>query len=57
METVVWDSKGVLTMYEVIYATRDHSNVRNVMRDTKITTEGHSEQKAWNTDIRCSAPP
>jgi hypothetical protein len=42
-----------------IHATGDHSNVTNVLRNTKITAQGHSEQKAWNADIRCtrSAPP
>jgi hypothetical protein len=40
-----------------IHATRNHNNVRNVLRNTKITEYDHSEQNGWNADIRCSAPP
>jgi hypothetical protein len=40
-----------------IYATMYHNNVRSVLRKTKQTAWGHSEQKAWNADIQCSAPP
>jgi hypothetical protein len=42
-----------------IHATRDHNNIRSVLRNTKKkkTAQGHSEQKAWNADTRCSAPP
>jgi hypothetical protein len=40
-----------------IHVTRDHSNVRSVLRNTKITAQGNSEQMAWNADIWCSAPP
>jgi hypothetical protein len=36
-----------------IHATIDHSNVRSVLRNTY----GHSEQKSWNADIQCTAPP
>jgi hypothetical protein len=35
-----------------IHGTRGQNNVRNVLQDTKNATE----QKAWNADIRFSAP-
>jgi hypothetical protein len=40
-----------------INATMDHSNVRSVLRNTKKLSMAFSEQKAWNADIRCNAPP
>jgi hypothetical protein len=40
-----------------IYATRDHSNVRSVLRNTNETALGHLEEKVWLADIWCSAPP
>jgi hypothetical protein len=39
-----------------IHATGDH-NVRSVLQNSKNIAQGHSEQKAWNADIQCSAPP
>jgi hypothetical protein len=41
-----------------IHAIRDHSNVRSYC-DTlkKLRRDGHSEQKSWKADVRCSAPP
>jgi hypothetical protein len=40
-----------------VHATKDHNNVRSVLQNTKKTAQSHSEQKAWNADIWCSAPP
>jgi hypothetical protein len=40
-----------------IHATRGHSNVRSVLQNTEKTAWSHSEQKAWNADIWCSALP
>jgi hypothetical protein len=40
-----------------IHVTQDHSNIRSVLWNNKKTALGRSEQKAWNADIRCSAPP
>jgi hypothetical protein len=43
-----------------IHATRDHNNVRSVFRNTEKKNcgrVGHSEQKAWNADILCTAAP
>jgi hypothetical protein len=42
-----------------IYATRDHNNIRSVLRNTIKTTSGHSEQNAGNAAIwgTRSAPP
>jgi hypothetical protein len=51
MAAVFWDRNGG------IHATRDHNNIRSVLQNTKETVWGHSEQKAWNTDIWCSTPP
>jgi hypothetical protein len=34
-----------------IRTTRDHNNIRCVLRNTKKTTLGNSEQKMWNADI------
>jgi hypothetical protein len=39
-----------------INATRDKSNVRNVLRNTKNYV-GPFRKKEWNADIRCVAPP
>jgi hypothetical protein len=56
MATVFWDRKGVMMVQ--FMQIREHDNVRSVMRNTKIAASaGHSEQKAWNADIRCSALP
>jgi hypothetical protein len=55
MENVFWDRKGELMVG--IHAKRDHNSIRSVLRNTKQTALGHSEQKAWNADIWCSAPP
>jgi hypothetical protein len=38
-----------------IHATNKHSNLISVLRNTKLTLSGHSEQEAWNADIQCSA--
>jgi hypothetical protein len=38
-----------------IHTKRDNINVTNVLRNTKKTCVGHSEQMAWYADIRCSA--
>jgi hypothetical protein len=42
-----------------IHATMDHNNIRSVrvLRNTIKIAYGHSELKARNADIRCSAPP
>jgi hypothetical protein len=40
-----------------IHATGDHKNVKSVLRNTKRKAQGHSEQTAWNADVRCSACP
>jgi hypothetical protein len=40
-----------------IHATRNHNNVSPTLRNNKKTAQGHSEQRAWNADIRWSAPP
>jgi hypothetical protein len=55
MATVFWDRKGK-ECDGGIHETRDHNNVRSVLRNTKITAYDHSQQKSWNADIRCSAP-
>jgi hypothetical protein len=39
-----------------IYATRDLSNVRSAMRNTKKLRKAIQIKKAWNAAIRCSAP-
>jgi hypothetical protein len=55
MATVFWDRKGVL-MVEFMQQGTTMSQ-RYCMRNTKNTASGQSEQKAWNADIQCSAPP
>jgi hypothetical protein len=40
-----------------IHATRDHNNVRSVLRNTKKIFVGPFRTKRMNADIRCSAPP
>jgi hypothetical protein len=42
-----------------IHATMDHNNTRSIFINTKkkLHRFGHSELKAWNSDIQCSAPP
>jgi hypothetical protein len=40
-----------------IHATRDHINVRGVLRNTNKNCVGPFRKKARNMDIRCSAPP
>jgi hypothetical protein len=46
-----------MSAYGGIHATRDHNKVRSVLRNIKEPTYGHSEQKTWNSDILCNAPP
>jgi hypothetical protein len=53
MANVFWDERSA---NGEIHATRDHKNVRSVLQNTKKIAYGHSEQKVWNADIRCSAP-
>jgi hypothetical protein len=36
MATLFWERKGVLKV-DVIYATEDHKNVRNILQNTKRT--------------------
>jgi hypothetical protein len=52
MATVFWDRKGVQqgnTIMSKVYCRTHKKKIK--------TAEGHSEQKAWNADIWCSAPP
>jgi hypothetical protein len=39
------------------HITRDHNNIRNVLRNAKQTSYGHSGKKARNVNIQCNAPP
>jgi hypothetical protein len=55
MATVFCDRKGVL-MVEFLQKWTT-INIRSVLRNTKKKAYGHAEQKAWNADIWCSAPP
>jgi hypothetical protein len=40
-----------------IHATRDHSNITSLLRNTKKSARVHSEQKSWKANIQCSAHP
>jgi hypothetical protein len=53
MADVFWDMKGML----MVEFMQKGTTITSVLQNTKKTTWGHSEQKAWNADIRCSAPP
>jgi hypothetical protein len=56
MVTVFWDRKRVLMAEFVQHGTTITSGV--YCKSLKILRRaGHSEGKAWNADIRCSAPP
>jgi hypothetical protein len=55
MVTVLRDRKGVLIVeftQQVITVTSEE-----YCESPKLTALGPSEQKPWNTDIRCRAPP
>jgi hypothetical protein len=54
MATVFWDRKGVLM---VEFMQQGSTTMSEVYCETKKTAAGHSEQRAWNADIRYSAPP
>jgi hypothetical protein len=55
MAAVFWDSKGVLM---VEFMQQGTTVMPEVYCETlKKTVWGHSEQKALNADIQCSAPP
>jgi hypothetical protein len=53
MATVFWDRKGVMTVEFMQQGITISSEVYCV-RNSKKTAQGHSEQKARNTDIWCS---
>jgi hypothetical protein len=55
METVFWDRKGVLMVEFMQQGTTLTSEV--YCETLKKTAQRHSQQKAWNADIRCSPPP
>jgi hypothetical protein len=56
METVSWDRKGVLM---VEFMQRGTIIMSQVYCETlkQLNRASHSEQKAWNADIWCSALP
>jgi hypothetical protein len=56
MVTVFWDRKGVLVVEFMQQGTTVTSEVY-CKTLKKLHRAGHSEQNAWNADIRCSAPP
>jgi hypothetical protein len=54
MATVFCDRKGVLIKE---FMQQGATIMSEVYCETQKTALDHSEQKAWNADIRCSAPP
>jgi hypothetical protein len=55
MATVFWDRIEVLMVEFMQQGTTITSEV--YFEKLRKTAYGYSEQKAWNADIRCSAPP
>jgi hypothetical protein len=55
MATVFGDRKDVLMVEFMQQGTTITSEL--YCKTQKQTAKGHSEQKAWNADIQCSAPP
>jgi hypothetical protein len=53
---VFWDRTGVLMVKFMQQGTAITSEGNYETRKKK-PVKGHSEQKAWNNDIRCSTPP
>jgi hypothetical protein len=56
MAAVFWDRKGVPMMEFMQQGTTITSEVY-CETQKKLHMDGHSEQKAWNADIQCSASP
>jgi hypothetical protein len=46
------DRKGVM-----VVEFMDQGTMLQALQNTQKSVHGHSEQKAWNADIQCSAPP
>jgi hypothetical protein len=56
MVAVLWDRKGVLVVEFMQQGTTVTSEMYcKTLR--KLHRAGHLEQKAWNANIWCSAPP
>jgi hypothetical protein len=56
MTAVFWDRKGVLMVEFVQQGTTITSEVY-CKTLKKLRRASHSEQKAWNAEIQCIAPP
>jgi hypothetical protein len=55
MATVFRDRKGVLIVEFMQQGTTITSET--YYKTLKKMVQGHSEQKAWNSEIQCTAPP
>jgi hypothetical protein len=56
METILWNRNGVLKVENMQQVTTIMSEVYSETLEN-LRRVGQLEQKTWNVDIRCSAPP